>query len=357
MHARALATERVRMLIMVIIKRAPRCGQTTVTMDAIKQLELAHVKVFKNAKETGRLLGIGSFGSVVELSIKGIGKFAGKKIHEALIVDGDTSLLVKECKLMSELIHPNIAKFCGVCKLPSRTAPALVMELMDHSLEDFLENQTFHIALTTAISILIDIANGLTYLHGRTPRVLHRDLTARNVLLDRYTNAKITDFGNARIIDPTKIGKTMTQAPGTSVYMPPEALDPHTTYSDRLDIFSFGHLSLYTLLREFPKELLPSTYLAEEGQVVARSEVERRSKYLEALNVKLPELNHQLYQLTRQCLQNDPAKRPDATSLLGKLQEVLCVEYGEMYTKTDTELAAGSDCKTLEEKHEVWYEL
>ena len=324
-------------------------------MDAIKQLEIANVKVYKNAKETGRLLGIGSFGCVVELSIKGAGKFAAKKFHETLIVDGDTSLLVKECKLMSELIHPNIAKFFGVCKLPSRTAPALVMELMDHSLEDFLENKAFHIALTTATSILIDISNGLTYLHGRTPRVLHRDLTARNVLLDRYTNAKITDFGNARIIDAAKVGKTMTQAPGTSVYMPPEALDPHTTYCDRLDIFSFGHLMLYTLLREFPKDLLPATYIdAETQEVVARSEVERRSKYMEALDVKLPELNHHMYQLTRQCLQNDPTKRPDATALLSKLQEILCMEYGELYTTTDAkETTSASDQKLLEDRNEV----
>ena len=324
-----------------------------VKMDTMKQLELANVRVFKNAKETGRLLGIGSFGCVVELIIKGAGKFAGKKIHEALIVDGDTSLLVKECKLMSELIHPNIAKFCGVCKLPSRTVPALVMELMDHSLEDFLENKTFHIALTTAISILIDIANGLTYLHGRTPSVLHRDLTARNVLLDKYTNAKITDFGNARIVNPEKVGKAMTQAPGTSVYMPPEALDPHSTYCARLDIFSFGHLALYTLIREFPKDLLPATYIEAEGHVVARSELERRSKYMETLNVKLPELDHQLYRLTQQCLQNDLTKRPDSTKLLRMLQEILCLEYGELYCKGTEELATDAGSKSPEEKYEV----
>lgn len=300
----------------------------------MKKLEKANVKVFKNAKETGRILGVGSFGCVVELHIKGAGKFAGKKIHEALVADGDTSLLVKECKLMSELIHPNIAKFCGVCKLPSRTVPTLVMELMDHSLEDFLENKTFHIALTTALSLLIEVASGLTYLHTRTPRVLHRDLTARNVLVDKYTNAKITDFGNALIIDPEKIGKTMTQAPGTSVYMPPEALDSQSTYSDRLDIFSFGHLALYTMIREFPKNLLSSTYITSKDKVVARSEIERRSKYMETLDTILPEQDHKLYQLIRRCLENDPTKRPDANELLSNLHEILCLEYGDLYYTT-----------------------
>ena len=319
------------------------------TMDTIKQLEQANVKVYKNAKETGRLLGIGSFGSVVELTIKGEGKFAGKKIHEALIADGDNSFLVKECKLMSELDHPNIAKFFGVCKLPSRSTPVLVMELMDHSLEDFLENKSFHIALTTAISILMDVANGLAYLHGRSPPVLHRDLTARNVLLDKYTNAKITDFGNSRIIDATRVGKTMTQAPGTSVYMPPEALDPHSTYSERLDVFSFGHLALYTLLREFPKDLPPATYITSKGDIVARTELERRSRYMDSLDTKLPELDHQLYRLTQKCLHNDPTKRPDSSELLARLQESLCLQYGDLYTKKSEEESGTSASKSPDE--------
>ena len=235
-------------------------------MDVIKSLERESVKVFRNVKETGRQLGIGSFGSVVELKIRGEGKFAGKKIHEVLIVDGDSQLLVKECKLMSSLIHPNIAKFCGVCSLPTSTIPVLIMELMDHNLEEVIENKTaeFQLDLLTKIAILIDIANGLAYLHNRTPQVLHRDLTARNVLLDKSMHAKLTDFGNSRLVDATRISKTMTQAPGTQVYMPPEALDAHSKYSDRLDIFSFGHLALYMLIQEFPKDLLPATYTASE---------------------------------------------------------------------------------------------
>ena len=285
-------------------------------------LEQEDVRVFKNARETGRKLGVGSYGSVVELVIKGIGKFAGKKIHEALIGDGDSAVLVKECKLMLELVHPNITKFCGVCKLPSSTIPVLVMELMDHSLENIIENDKEYFPYTVAISVLIDVANGLAYLHGRTPRVLHRDLTARNVLLDQTMTAKITDFGNSRIVDATKIVKTMTQIPGTLVYMPPEAVDVHSKYGDRLDIFSFGHLALYALIREFPKDLLPPTYTTLEGQLAARNEVERRSEYMDKLNKALPQPEHPLYQLTMQCLHNDPARRPASTELLHWLQEI-----------------------------------
>jgi serine/threonine protein kinase len=303
-------------------------------MDVIKQLEQQQVKVYKNVKETGHQLGVGSFGTVVELDIKGIGKFAGKKIHEVLISDGGLDCLIKECKLMSSLCHPDITKFKGVCMLPSTKIPALVMELMDFSLEDVVENkrERFDLHLTTMLSIFIDIASGLAYLHSRTPCVLHRDLTARNVLLDKCMNAKITDFGNSRIIDTTMAIKTMTQAPGTTVYMPPEALDSHSKYGDRLDIFSFGHLALYTLIREFPKDLLPATYYYE-GHLVARNEVERRSEYMRKLNAALPEEDHSLYRLTKQCLHNDPTKRPQSTYLLHWLQEIVRLEQEDFETE------------------------
>ena len=301
-------------------------------MDVIKELEQCNVKVYRNAKETGRKLGVGSFGTVVELKIRGEGKFAGKKLHDVLVIGDDTSRLVKECKLMSELHHPNIARFYGVCKLPASIVPALVMELMDHSLEEIIESDTDHdsgFPLETTISIFIDIANGLAFLHSRNPQVLHRDLTARNVLVDKLMNAKITDFGNSRIIDATRLSKTMTQVPGTLVYMPPEALDAHSKYSDRLDIFSFGHLALYAIIKEFPKNLLPATYDSANGELVARSELDRRKSYVEKLPNKLPTADHPLYRLIEQCLHNNPSNRPTSTTTLHWLQEIQRLEKGE----------------------------
>ena len=324
----------------------------------MKALEQCNVRVYRNAKETGRKLGVGSFGSVVELKIRGEGnlKFAGKKLHEVLMVGGDTSRLVKECKLMSELRHPNIARFYGVCKLPTGTVPALVMELMDHSLEDIIESDTDHdssFPLETTISIFIDIANGLAYLHSRNPQVLHRDLTARNVLLDKSMNAKITDFGNSRIVDATRLSKTMTQTPGTLVYMPPEALDAHSKYSDRLDIFSFGHLALYAIIREFPKSLLPATFNSANGELVARSELDRRKSYVEKLRTELPTADHPLYRLIEQCLHNNPSNRPTSTTTLHWLQEIQKLEKGEddvIADETYEEIKALNPDATKEER-------
>ena len=148
---------------------------------------------------------------------------------------------------MSDLRHPNITQFLGVCFLPDCQLPVLLMERLDSSLDDLLEAVP-NIPLVLKRSMLEDVARGLLYLHKHNPQVIHRDLTAKNVLLTASMVAKITDFGNSRIINlqPRQLGCTLSQLPGTLVYMPPEALSASSRYGPSLDIFSFGHLALYT---------------------------------------------------------------------------------------------------------------
>ena len=118
------------------------------------------------------------------------------------------------------------------------------MEKLERNLDHFLETvPNIHIALKW--SILEDVARGLLYLHSHDPPVIHRDLSAKNVLLTSSFVAKITDLGNSRIVISDQ-AQTLTQMPGTQVYMPPETYTK-TPYGTSLDIFSFGHLTLFTL--------------------------------------------------------------------------------------------------------------
>ena len=155
---------------------------------------------------------------------------------------------LEECQLMSSLRHPNITQFLGLCFIPGTQLPLLVMECLETSLDDLLENMP-NLPLTLKRSILEDVASGLLYLHKRNHPVLHRDLTARNVLLTSSLTAKITDMGNSRIADmrPGQMARTLSAIPGTLVYMPPEAFDDKHRYGASLDIFSFGHLALFTI--------------------------------------------------------------------------------------------------------------
>ena len=149
---------------------------------------------------------------------------------------------------MSSLRHPNITQFLGLCFLPGTQLPLLVMERLETSLDDLLEHMP-GLPLSLKRSVMEDVASGLVYLHKRTPPVIHRDLTSKNVLLTSSLVAKITDMGNSRIVSmrPGQMARTLSQLPGTLVYMPPEALDETHRYGPSLDIFSLGHLALYTI--------------------------------------------------------------------------------------------------------------
>ena len=147
---------------------------------------------------------------------------------------------------MSSLRHPNITQFLGICFLPGTQLPLLVMERLETSLDDLLEHMP-NLSLLLKRSILENVASGLLYLHKRNPPVIHRDLTSKNVLLTYSLVAKITDMGNSRIVRPGQVVRTLSALPGTLVYMPPEAQDDAHRYGPSLDIFSFGHLALFTI--------------------------------------------------------------------------------------------------------------
>ena len=155
---------------------------------------------------------------------------------------------LQECQLMSSLRHPNITQFLGLCFLPQTQLPLLVMERLETNLDDLLEHIP-NLPLSLKRSVLEGVASGLLYLHSRPSPVIHRDLTSKNVLLTSSLVAKITDMGNSRIVNLRggQMARTLSKLPGTLVYMPPEARDDAHRYGPSLDIFSFGHLALYTL--------------------------------------------------------------------------------------------------------------
>ncbi len=179
---------------------------------------------------------------------------AVKRMHELLLDPGNEGVretvdrYQRECQLMAGLRHPNITQFLGLCFLEGSDLPLLVMERLEMSVDDLLECSP-NIPLAVKISILTDTGSGLVYLHSRVPPIVHRDLTARNILLTSSLTAKITDMGNSRIVTlkPTQLAQTLSKNPGTTVYMPPEALSESHRYGPSLDVFSFGHLALYIL--------------------------------------------------------------------------------------------------------------
>ena len=305
--------------------------------------------VLSNVRLTGTRIGAGAYGSVEEVTIP-VGA-AAKKIHDIFQdrseipddeIDKASTQFVRECHLMSTLRHPNIVQFLGVCSIPGSRLPALVMERLLTSLHDLLDPETqppsgapsplSFFTLGLKCCVLHNAASGLDYLHQQPPPIIHRDLSARNILLNWRLVAKVADLGVARIVPRMRAAATMTKAPGASPYMPPEAIAPSesdeqkSNYDFSIDVFSFGVVTIFTIGETFPCDPLAPTYTNKEtGLLVARTEVQRRSKYMQNVNTQLRVCgqlrgNHPLIQLIQQCLQNVPAKRPGISEVLGLIE-------------------------------------
>ena len=159
-------------------------------------------------------------------------------------------------------------------------------------------------------SILLNVASGLSFLHNQFLPIIHRNLSAKNVLLNE---GMVADLGMARIL-PNLKAATMTKAPGASIYMPPEALDDESRYDAKIDIFSIGVLAISTLSESFPNPL-GATYTDEERKTVARTELERCSRYMQQIYTQLQD-DHPLVHMIQQCLMNHPQDRPTIYEVL-----------------------------------------
>ena len=287
---------------------------------------MAQLKPYtRKAKPTGTVLGSGTYGSVIELRSAGE-IVAGKifKISSTVRLQTIASRVCGELIMMTQLHHPNIVQCKGVSLLKNQRLPVLLMERMMISLHAYLLRLDNYL-VKRKVSILLDTASGLDYLHSHTPAIIHRDLTAKNVLLNSELKAKIADFGNSRImdLDPESTPETLTSLPGTLEYMPPEALGGRVIYDPSLDVFSFGHLSLFTITQTPVQPILPPNYTdTTTGILYGRSEVKRRENSIKLAEQLLSE-DHSLVTVIKQCLHNTPAQRPRTGELMIKLREMM----------------------------------
>ena len=288
--------------------------------------------LLSNARATGTTIGTGSYGSVEEVAIPGA-VFAAKKIHDFFqdprqmpreTIEKAASEFVRECQLMSTLRHPHIVQFLGVCFLPGSRMPALVMEKLVTSLHDVLDPEPSpptkpYIPDSLKCSVLQNVASGLAFLHSHSPPIIHRDLSARNVLLNEGMVAKIADLGMARIVPHMRGAATMTKAPGASIYMPPEALEDKSRYNTSIDIFSMGVVALFTLSQIFP-DPLSATFMDDSGRMVGCTELERCAEYMQEVLRQFPQ-GHPFVCLIQQCLKNRIAERPSIQQVQQWLEE------------------------------------
>lgn len=176
---------------------------------------------------TSYCIGAGSCGSVYRAQLPNQKVVAIKKLHdhEGNIPEYNTTFR-NEARVLSGVRHRNIMKLFGFC-LHSKCM-FLVYQYMERgSLFCMLRNEDKAKKLNWSrrVNVVKDISSALAYLHhGCTPPVLHRDISTKNILLNKEFQAFISDFGTARLLDP--VSSNQLKLAGTYGYIAPGTFKP-----------------------------------------------------------------------------------------------------------------------------------
>lgn len=202
------------------------------------------------------LMGSGGFGKVYK-GIFSDGTIVAVKVLHALSEERIEEQFMAEVGTIGKIHHFNLVRLYGFCL--ERNFTALVYEYMvNGSLDKFLFNSDKAIGFEKLYEIAVGTAKGISYLHEECQqRIIHYDIKPGNILLDRNLNAKVADFGLAKLCNRENTHITLTRGRGTPGYAAPELWLPNFPVTQKCDVYSFGML-LFEILgrrRNFNIEL------------------------------------------------------------------------------------------------------
>lgn len=223
-----------------------RTGQYDEDIQGIENVKIYSYKELKKATgdfSPGNKVGEGGFGSVYKGILKD-GTLVAVKVLSHESRQGKREFLT-ELTVVSDIIHENLVRLYGCC-LESDHRILVYNYLENNSLAQTLigpNRSNIQFSWKTRTKICIGVARGLAFLHEEVrPHIVHRDIKASNILLDRDLNPKISDFGLARLLPPNTT-HVSTRVAGTIGYLAPEyAVRGQVTRKS--DVYSFGVLLL-----------------------------------------------------------------------------------------------------------------
>ncbi|KAM7474823.1 hypothetical protein LguiB_022066 [Lonicera macranthoides] len=212
----------------------------------------------KDFVEDGKV-GEGGFGGVYKGFLRELNSYVAVKRVSRGSKQGIKEY-ASEVRTISRLRHRNLVQLIGWCH--EERELLLVYEYMPNgSLDSHLFKESGFLTWAMRYSITKGLASALLYLHEEWEQcVLHRDIKSSNIMLDSSFNAKLGDFGLARLVDHGK-GAQTTLLAGTMGYMAPECVMTGKA-SKGSDVYSFGIVAL-----EIASGLKPIDRKGVEGQV------------------------------------------------------------------------------------------
>ncbi|KAK3424551.1 hypothetical protein EUGRSUZ_F01330 [Eucalyptus grandis] len=209
----------------------------------IGSFTLRQIKAATNNFDVANKIGEGGFGSVYKGLLSDGTTIAVKQLSSKS-KQGNREF-VTELGMISALQHPHLVKLYGCCIEGNQLV--LVYEYMENNClaRALFGPEEFQLKLDwgTRHKICVGIARGLAYLHEESRlKIVHRDIKATNILLDKDLNSKISDFGLAKL-DEEDNTHISTKIAGTYGYMAPEYA-MHGYLTEKADVYSFGIVAL-----------------------------------------------------------------------------------------------------------------
>ncbi|KAH9723417.1 putative leucine-rich repeat receptor-like serine/threonine-protein kinase [Citrus sinensis] len=236
----AVAAAILIILVVVGILQWKGCFRPQNTLEReLRGVDL-QIKAATNNFATDNNIGEGGFGPVYK-GLLADGTAIAVKQLSSKSKQGNREF-INEIGMISALQHPNLVKLYGCC-IEGNQLLLIYEYLENNSLARALFEHRLKLDWPTRRRICLGIARGLAYLHGESRiKVVHRDIKATNVLLDKDLNSKISDFGLAKL-DEEENTHISTRVAGTIGYMAPEyAMRGHLT--EKADVYSFGIVAL-----------------------------------------------------------------------------------------------------------------
>ncbi|KAJ8747776.1 hypothetical protein K2173_014455 [Erythroxylum novogranatense] len=269
-------------------------------------------------------LGRGAFGVVYKGALRiGSGVLvAVKKLHHVLQGDGIKEFMT-EVNVIGQTHHKNLVRLLGFCD--DGEQHLLVYEYLSNgTLSSFLFGDT-RPSWSKRIPIVFGIARGLLYLHEEcSTQIIHCDIKPQNILLDDYYNARISDFGLAKLLVFNQ-SQTLTAIRGTKGYVAPEWFR-NLPVTVKVDVYSFGVLLLEIICCRRsvdPKESIPEKAILTDWAYDCYCD-----GGLDALVEYEPEALKDRARLKRfvmvaiWCIQEDPSLRPNMRQVTQMLEGV-----------------------------------
>lgn len=293
-------------------------------LSEVQNLKLYSYKELKAATDDfspGNKIGEGGFGPVYLGKLRH-GKQAAIKVLSAESRQGAREFLT-EIKVICDIEHENLAKLIGCCVEGNHRI--LVYDYIENNslAQTLLGNghSSIQFSWRTRTKISIGIARGLAYLHEEVrPHIVHRDIKAGNILLDKDLTPKISDFGLAKLI-PVNMTHVSTRVAGTIGYLAPEyAIRGQLTR--RADVYSFGVLLVEVVSgRCNTNSLLP----ADEQYILERVwDLYERNELVELVDTAMygdfdPEEACKYLKIGLLCTQDNPKLRPVMSTVVKML--------------------------------------